>query len=80
MSQGSSWQQFSNASAPERGAFPLDRDHICSKFVVEYLNCLKLNKRNHTPCRDLSRSYLECRMQNNLMETDEMKNLGFSTV
>jgi cytochrome c oxidase assembly protein subunit 19 len=32
---------------------------------------------NDDECRMLSKSYLQCRMDNNLMAPDEMKNLGY---
>jgi cytochrome c oxidase assembly protein subunit 19 len=32
---------------------------------------------NDEECRMLSKGYLQCRMDNNLMAVDEMKNLGY---
>lgn len=35
----------------------------CSKFMKEYLACLKENQNNNGKCRLLSKDYLNCRMQ-----------------
>jgi cytochrome c oxidase assembly protein subunit 19 len=72
-----SWQQYSLAIAPERGAFPLDLEQKCKGIVEAYVNCVKANKGNATVCRQLSKSYIKCRMDNNLMQKDELVNLGF---
>lgn len=62
---------------PERGSFPLDHDHECSSIMAQYLDCLKIVKGNNAPnCRLLAKSYLNCRMENQLMEKDDWKNLG----
>jgi cytochrome c oxidase assembly protein subunit 19 len=76
MSMGSSWQRFSTPVAPERGAFPLDLQGECQELVQQYLACLKLNA-TASDCKHISKSYLKCRMDHNLMETDDFKNLGF---
>lgn len=41
------------------------------------MQCMKENKSESGKCRHLSKLYLQCRMENNLMEKDEMSNLGF---
>ncbi|GJJ76220.1 cytochrome c oxidase assembly protein subunit 19 [Entomortierella parvispora] len=66
-----------SANPPDRGSFPLDHDGECSKFMKEYLACLKDNQNNNGKCRHLSKNYLNCRMENGLMGTDNFKNLGF---
>lgn len=73
---GSSWQQFSNATPPERGSFPLDFTGICNQHVKEYLKCLKVNKSQASNCRDLLKVYLDCRMKNNLMDKEDFTSLG----
>ncbi len=62
---------------PERGIFPLDHDGECKSSMSSYLSCLKDNKNDYFPCRDLSKAYLQCRMDRNLMAKEEMSNLGF---
>mmetsp|Transcript_15450 Transcript_15450/g.19772 ORF Transcript_15450/g.19772 Transcript_15450/m.19772 type:complete len:84 (-) Transcript_15450:334-585(-) len=42
-----------------------------------FLHCLKENNQNHLPCRELSKSYLKCRMDRNLMAKEEFDKLGF---
>ena len=73
---GSSWQQFSNATPPERGSFPLDFTGICNQNVKEYLKCLKVNKSRAITCRTLLKEYLDCRMKNNLMDKEDFISLG----
>ncbi|KAF8858115.1 hypothetical protein BDZ45DRAFT_704901 [Acephala macrosclerotiorum] len=63
---------------PERGSFPLDHDGECKDVMMNYLSCIKKAKGMNDPeCRLFAKSYLGCRMDNNLMAKDEFKNLGF---
>ncbi|KAJ7071492.1 hypothetical protein C8F01DRAFT_974946 [Mycena amicta] len=64
-------------SPPERGAFPLDHDGECKDQMKIYMTCLRSNANESTPCRTLSKDYLDCRMTKGLMERDEWQNLGF---
>ena len=45
---GPNTQRFSPFTAPLRGSFPLDREHLCDSMVSAYLKCLKEynNRRN----------------------------------
>ena len=46
--------------------------------MESYLKCLKrVNGANEQVCRMLAKSYLECRMERQLMAVDTMENLGF---
>lgn len=73
---GNKYSSYS-PTPPERGSFPLDHDHECSGIMTQYLNCLKLVQGNNAPnCRLLAKQYLGCRMDNELMDKDEWKNLG----
>ncbi|KAF8905445.1 hypothetical protein CPB84DRAFT_1771444 [Gymnopilus junonius] len=65
---------------PERGSFPLDHYGECKEKMQLYMACLKQNGSTSSPCRQLSRDYLECRMSNDLMERDEWKNLGLANL
>ncbi|KAF9270548.1 hypothetical protein L218DRAFT_993142 [Marasmius fiardii PR-910] len=65
---------------PDRGSFPLDHYGECKDQMMSYMKCLQNNSNTSTTCRDLSKSYLECRMQKGLMERDEWKNLGLANV
>jgi cytochrome c oxidase assembly protein subunit 19 len=62
---------------PERGVFPLDHEGECRPRMVQFLECLKKNKQDHFPCKELSKSYLQCRMDHELMAKEDMGNLGF---
>ncbi|CAK3994776.1 cytochrome c oxidase assembly COX19 [Lecanosticta acicola] len=70
--------KFSKPSPPERGSFPLDHEAECQPIMKEYLKCLRRHRGvNDDLCRQLSKSYLQCRMERNLMAPDSMRNLGF---
>lgn len=46
--------------------------------MTSYLSCIKTHRgQNDEECRQLSKAYLKCRMDRNLMAVDEMKNLGY---
>lgn len=63
---------------PQRGIFPLDHMAQCKTQMQHYVDCLQENKDMHHKCRDLSRNYLECRMNNGLMAKENLDQLGFS--
>jgi len=62
---------------PEKGSFPLDHDGVCKDFMTKYMDCLKKSKSKNTSCREESKSYLDCRMKNNLMAQEEWTHLGY---
>ncbi|KAG9141480.1 hypothetical protein Leryth_001926 [Lithospermum erythrorhizon] len=62
---------------PEKGVFPLDHMHLCDMAKKEYLSCLKTSGHKSEKCRHLSKQYLECRMEKNLMAKQNMSELGF---
>ncbi|PFH63328.1 hypothetical protein XA68_13785 [Ophiocordyceps unilateralis] len=64
---------------PQRGSFPLDHDGECKHAMSDYLSCMKKARGfNGEDCRILAKAYLACRMDRNLMERDDFKNLGFA--
>ncbi|KAF6766080.1 hypothetical protein DFP72DRAFT_797631 [Ephemerocybe angulata] len=48
-------------TAPDRGSFPLDHFGECKEKMTLYMNCLKENGSTSSPCRVMSRDYLDCR-------------------
>ncbi|KAI0961124.1 hypothetical protein AcV7_000310 [Taiwanofungus camphoratus] len=68
------------ATPPDRGSFPLDHYGECKDYMKVYLDCLRKNSSNSTPCRHLNKEYLDCRMSRGLMERDEWRNLGLGSV
>eukprot|EP00249_Psilotum_nudum_P036725 c850_g1_i1 orf=312-659(+) len=62
---------------PEKGVFPLDRDRLCQPEMQVYLSCLQDNSHEADKCRQLSKNYLECRMERNLMSKQDLSTLGF---
>lgn len=71
-------QKVLNPKAPDRGSFPLDHDGECREFMVRYMACLRSNEMSTQPCRQLSRDYLQCRMDKNLMAPEQWSKLGFA--
>ena len=65
------------AKAPEKGVFPLDHFGECKVVMRDYLACLKRESGDSVECKDLSRRYLECRMDKNLMAREDLGKLGF---
>ena len=63
---------------PRRGIFPLDHDAECKENMEKYLECLKGEKNKHHKCRDLSREYLQCRMDRQLMAEENLEEMGYS--
>eukprot|EP00898_Chlorokybus_atmophyticus_P003836 jgi/Chlat1/4453/Chrsp29S00329 len=63
--------------APEKGVFPLDHFAECKKEMTEYMECLRTNQGASQKCRDLSKLYLQCRMDRNLMARQDLADLGF---
>ncbi|ODQ79249.1 hypothetical protein BABINDRAFT_64078 [Babjeviella inositovora NRRL Y-12698] len=62
---------------PERGSFPLDHDGECTAAMKKYLKCMKLVKNDNSHnCRLLAKDYLECRMNNQLMDRAPWNELG----
>lgn len=65
------------AKKPERGSFILDHNNDCTLIKNQYLKCLKANNNDHIFCRNFSKEYFICRMENNLLEKQSLENLGF---
>ncbi|CAA3018080.1 cytochrome c oxidase assembly protein COX19-like [Olea europaea var. sylvestris] len=63
---------------PEKGVFPLDHMHLCDQEKKDYINCLKSAGHKSENCRHLSKKYLECRMERNLMAKQDISELGFA--
>lgn len=42
-----------------------------------YMRCLMANNRENSKCRSEAKSYLQCRMDNDLMQKEDWKSLGF---
>lgn len=53
----------SQARPPDKGVFPLDHFNECQAHKREYMACLRRNNNVAKECADVSRSYLQCRME-----------------
>lgn len=62
---------------PDKGSFPIDHENACKRFMVDFLKCLSHNKFDNNKCREYSKEYLKCRMDQGLMAKEEWKNLGY---
>lgn len=54
-------------------------DHYgdCKNQMMEYLKCMKFTENRNAPnCRILAKNYLQCRMDNQLMEKSDWDTLG----
>lgn len=65
-------------TAPDKGSFPLDHSGACKIFMLRYMSCLTEHKDNTANCREETKNYLNCRMENNLMAKEEWSKLGFT--
>ena len=63
---------------PDKGSFPIDHFGECKDVHDEYVACLKLNEYDNMSCRFLSKKYLKCRMDNQLMHPEKFERLGFT--
>src|SRR5947199_234538 len=63
---------------PDKGSFPLDHDGECKHLMVAYLTCLQKTDCDSSSCRELSKEYLSCRMDKQLMAKEDMTRLGFN--
>mmetsp|Transcript_27953 Transcript_27953/g.80572 ORF Transcript_27953/g.80572 Transcript_27953/m.80572 type:complete len:137 (-) Transcript_27953:145-555(-) len=77
MSEVSMGKRIMVGKPPDKGSFPLDHFSECSDQKAEYLKCLREHNFDNMSCRYLSKQYLECRMDRNLMRQEPMTSLGF---
>jgi len=61
---------------PQRGIFPLDHDAECKNFIDKYLECLNDSNDVHHKCKQLSKEYLQCRMDNKLMSKENLNDVS----
>ena len=45
--------------------------------MLLFAACIRQHDSAHHPCRELSRAYLECRMQRGLMAPEDLNSMGF---
>lgn len=78
MSEASMGKRIMPGKPPERGSFPLDHFNECTKLKEDYVRCLKAHNHDNMSCRYLSKQYMACRMDHNLMTREPMDRLGFT--
>ncbi|KAH3867786.1 cytochrome c oxidase assembly protein COX19-like [Dreissena polymorpha] len=62
---------------PDKGSFPIDHEGKCKVPMRRYMDCLRRKEYDNNLCRELSKEYLQCRMDNNLMQQEPWQKLGF---
>jgi cytochrome c oxidase assembly protein subunit 19 len=67
-------------TGPLKGSFPLDHEGECKINMLRYMICLRENSNQSSECRQLSKEYLDCRMQKQLMVREEWNKLGFGDI
>ena len=70
-------QKTFTPTAPVKGSFPLDHEGECKKSMLRYMICLRENGNQNSECRALSKAYLDCRMEKQLMTREDWDKLGF---
>ena len=65
--------------APDRGSFPLDHHSECKPEVQAFLKCLQSSGSEHVRCKQLSKAYLQCRMDKDLMMRENLDDLGLGS-
>ncbi len=65
-------QKLFKPKPPIKGSFPLDHEGECKEQMLEYLICLKKHQNESSMCKMYSKEYLHCRMNNNLMEKQDL--------
>ena len=51
----------------------------CREAMVLFMECMRRNEFASHQCRDLSKAYLKCRMDNELMAKEDLSKLGFQS-
>ncbi|XP_070579346.1 cytochrome c oxidase assembly protein COX19-like [Ptychodera flava] len=64
--------------APAKGSFPIDHEGECKDFMKVYMSCLQQNRFDNGKCREEAKSYLQCRMDKELMAKEPLSKLGYS--
>ncbi|CAF0838624.1 unnamed protein product [Brachionus calyciflorus] len=73
-------QKIFQPKPPIQGSFPLDHDGDCKKEMLEYMLCIKREKNDNSKCRLQAKEYLNCRMNNNLMEKRDLETFGYREI
>lgn len=53
---------------------------MISLYTQKYLDCLKQERDLHYKCRELSKEYLQCRMDKQLMAQEDLNNVSFCCI
>merc|ERR1712136_23524 len=61
---------------PDKGSFPLGHFGECTELKDEYLRCLRSSNHDNMACRHVTKQYLQCRMDHNLMSQEPKKRLA----
>ncbi|KAM3133077.1 hypothetical protein pb186bvf_014794 [Paramecium bursaria] len=67
-----------SSRSPDKGAFPLDHFHECDKQANDYTHCITKHELMPKRCRKFQVEYLTCRMNNGLMQKEDLEKLGIT--
>lgn len=70
-------QKIFQPKPPIQGSFPLDHEGECKRQMLEYMLCIKREKNDNSKCRNQAKEYLNCRMNNNLMDKRDLSTFGY---
>lgn len=58
----------------------VSRSHVFEPSIQKYLDCLNESRDVHYKCRELSKEYLQCRMDKQLMAQEDLNKVSFRGV
>ncbi|RMZ95833.1 cytochrome c oxidase assembly COX19 [Brachionus plicatilis] len=71
-------QKIFQPKPPIQGSFPLDHEGECKRPMLEYMLCMQREKNDSSKCRSQAKEYLNCRMNNNLMDKRDLSSFGYN--
>lgn len=55
----------------------IDHEGKCREQMLKYMVCVSKNEHDNSKCRLEAKDYLSCRMNNNLMEKQDLDSFGY---
>lgn len=71
------YRPIQKVTPPLKGSFPLDHEQRCKPQMSDYMRCLDSNENSNERCRTFAKLYFQCRMDEGLMDKDELSRLGY---
>lgn len=77
MSNLGQYQSLQKVNPPLKGSFPLDHEQRCKLPMSNYMKCLSKHENSYDQCKEFAKIYFQCRMDEGLMDKEELRRLGF---